>query len=129
MAAQAGVRYSISNPEEYTKSNLVGFSNVISASKKINVKHFLFASSSSVYGNSNHYPFKENDSCERPESLYAATKICNENIAFALSKIHKFPCTGLRLFTVYGPYGRPVMAIYQFSDAIKNNKLVKLFNK
>ena len=128
LAAQAGVRYSITNPETYIRSNLIGFYNVIENSKKIKIKHFIFASSSSVYGDQKRMPFKEEYKCERPLSFYAATKISNENLAFSYSNIFDLNCTGLRLFTVYGPYGRPDMALYKFTTAIFQNKKIELFN-
>ena len=128
LAAQAGVRYSISNPEQYVESNLLGFSNVIEAAKKINVKHFLFASSSSVYGNNKLNLLSENLDCNSPISFYAATKKSNEIVAFSYSHLFKLPVTALRFFTVYGPYGRPDMSPYKFVNRIMNNKYIELHN-
>ncbi len=128
LAAQAGVRYSITNPEAYLKSNLIGFYNVINNARNIKVKHFIFASSSSVYGNQNQMPLKESFKCNEPLSFYAATKISNENLAFSYSNIFDLKCTGLRLFTVYGPYGRPDMALYKFTRAIFLKKKIELYN-
>ncbi len=128
LAAQAGVRYSITNPEAYLKSNLLGFYNVINNAKNIKVRHFIFASSSSVYGNQKQMPLKESSQCNEPLSFYAATKISNENLAFSYSNIFDLKCTGLRLFTVYGPYGRPDMALYKFTTAIFQNKKIELYN-
>ena len=128
LAAQAGVRYSITNPEAYLKSNLLGFYNVINNAKNIKVRHFIFASSSSVYGNQKQMPLKESSQCNEPLSFYAATKISNENLAFSYSNIFDLKCTGLRLFTVYGPYGRPDMALFKFINNINQNKKIQWFN-
>lgn len=128
LAAQAGVRFSITNPDEYISSNLLGFHNVISCSSIIKVNHFLFASSSSVYGSNQKFPLKEVHNTDTPLSLYAATKKSNEMIAHSYSNIFNLPCTGLRFFTVYGPYGRPDMSLYKFIDATFKNKILELFN-
>tara|TARA_B100001029_G_C15055193_1_gene453812 strand:+ start:389 stop:1438 length:1050 start_codon:yes stop_codon:yes gene_type:complete len=128
LAAQAGVRYSIENPEAYIQSNLVGFCNLIEISKKYNVKHFMYASSSSVYGGNKKIPFSESDNVDHPISLYAATKKSNELIAHTYSHLFKLPTTGLRFFTVYGPWGRPDMALFKFTDLILNNKPIQVFN-
>ena len=128
LAAQAGVRYSITNPDTYIDNNLVGFYNLIKLSATFKVKHFMFASSSSVYGNVKKFPVNENDNTDSPLSLYAATKKSNEVMAFSFSNIYKIPCTALRFFTVYGPYGRPDMALFKFSEKILNNKKIDLYN-
>ena len=128
LAAQAGVRYSIQNPSAYIQSNIVGFSNLIEQAKNNNVKHFIYASSSSVYGGNKEIPFKESDNVDHPISLYAATKKSNELIAHTYSHLFELPTTGLRFFTVYGPWGRPDMALYKFTDLIIKNKPIKVFN-
>ena len=128
LAAQAGVRYSIKNPEAYVRSNLVGFSNIIESSKKIKVKHLIFASSSSVYGGNQIIPFREKHSVDHPISLYAATKRSNELVAHAYSHLYNLPCTGLRFFTVYGPWGRPDMALFLFTNSIISNHAINIFN-
>ena len=128
LAAQAGVRYSIDNTKEYLESNLVGFHNIIELSKSFKIKHFIFASTSSVYGNNKNIPFKETDDITKPESFYAATKISNEVISRTYSSIHKMRITGLRFFTVYGPYGRPDMALFKFTKNILNNKKIEVYN-
>ena len=128
LAAQAGVRYSISNPDSYIGSNLVGFFNIIENCKNKNVKHFLYASSSSVYGGNTKIPFCEEDSVDHPVSLYGATKKCNELIAHTYSHIYKLPTTGLRFFTVYGPWGRPDMALFLFTKAIIAGEPIEVFN-
>ena len=128
LAAQAGVRYSIENPDAYIQSNIVGFNKLIEASKNNKVKHFIFASSSSVYGGNKKMPFKEDQNVDHPVSLYAATKRSNELIAHSYSHLFNLPCTGLRFFTVYGPWGRPDMALFLFTSAILNNKPIKIFN-
>ena len=128
LAAQAGVRHSIQNPDDYLKSNVVGFFNIIEASKNINVKHFLFASTSSVYGAGDKFPLKEEYNTDKPLSFYAATKKSNEVMAYTYSNIHKLRCTGLRFFTVYGPFGRPDMALYKFADKIIKGKHIDLYN-
>jgi UDP-glucuronate 4-epimerase len=128
LAAQAGVRYSILNPESYVKSNLLGFSNIIQQSKMHKIKHFLYASTSSVYGNNTTLPFKESHLADHPMQFYAATKRSNELIAHAYSSLFKLPTTGLRFFTVYGPWGRPDMALYKFTTNIIKNKKIEVFN-
>ena len=128
LAAQAGVRYSIKNPSAYIQSNIVGFSNLIEHAKNNKVKHFIYASSSSVYGGNKKIPFKESDNVDHPISLYAATKKSNELIAHTYSHLFELPTTGLRFFTVYGPWGRPDMALYKFTDLIIKNKPIKVFN-
>ena len=128
LAAQAGVRYSIENPSAYIQSNIIGFSNLIEQAKNNNVKHFVYASSSSVYGGNKRIPFKESDNVDHPISLYAATKKSNELIAHTYSHLFELPTTGLRFFTVYGPWGRPDMALYKFTDLIMKNKPIKVFN-
>ena len=115
LAAQAGVRFSIDNPASYVKSNLNGFFNILENCKDNNVEHLVYASSSSVYGGNDDYPFNENQKINRPLSFYAATKISNEMMAYSYSNIHNIPITGLRFFTVYGPWGRPDMAPMIFS--------------
>jgi len=129
LAAQAGVRYSIDHPDKYVSSNLVGFFNVLEVARLFKVKHMIFASTSSVYGNNKKFPLKEKYNTDKPLSFYAATKKSNEVMAHAYSNIYKLPCTGLRFFTVYGPMGRPDMSLFKFSDAIINNKTIELFNK
>ena len=128
LAAQAGVRYSIENPSAYIQSNIVGFSNLIEHAKINNIKHFIYASSSSVYGGNKKIPFEESDNVDHPISLYAATKKSNELIAHSYSHLFKLPTTGLRFFTVYGPWGRPDMALYKFTDLIMKNKPIRVFN-
>ncbi len=128
-AAQAGVRYSIKNPETYFDNNVKGFYNILNSSAVNNVSHFIYASSSSVYGDNSHLPFKENIQTDSPLSFYAATKKSNEVMAYSYSNIYKMKTTGLRFFTMYGPYGRPDMAPYIFLDSITKNKEIKLFNK
>lgn len=129
LAAQAGVRYSFKKPLEYTKSNLVGFSNVLECSRIFKIKHLLFSSSSSVYGNSKTFPLTEEQKLNTPLSFYAATKLSNELMAYSYGNIYKLPSTALRLFTVYGPWGRPDMSLFLFTEAIKKNEEIKLFNK
>ena len=128
LAAQAGVRYSIENPSAYIDSNLVGFSNLIEESRINKVDHFIYASSSSVYGGNKKMPFREIDSVDHPISLYAATKKSNELIAHTYSHLFSLPTTGLRFFTVYGPWGRPDMALYKFTKLINNNEPITVFN-
>ena len=129
LAAQAGVRYSIDNPRTYLKSNIDGFFNILDHSNRIKVKHLIYASTSSVYGDSKNFPLKENFHTSSPQSFYAATKKSNEVMAHAYSSIFKLPTTGLRFFTVYGPYGRPDMALFKFTKAISENKKILLFNR
>ena len=128
LAAQAGVRYSIENPETYIDSNIVGFLNVLECCRHNKIKHLLYASSSSVYGENKKVPFSTLDNVDHPISLYAATKKSNELMAYTYSHLFGIPTTGLRFFTVYGPWGRPDMAIYLFADAIFKNKPIKVFN-
>ncbi len=128
LAAQAGVRYSLENPSAYISSNIVGFMNILEACKLTEVKSLLYASSSSVYGGNTKVPFSENDSVNHPVSLYAATKRSNELMAHTYSHLYNIPCTGLRFFTVYGPWGRPDMAPMIFADAIIKEKPIKIFN-
>ena len=129
LAAQAGVRYSIFNPDVYYRSNIQGFQNILDLSKKFKVFHFVFSSSSSVYGDQNRYPIKENSNTDNPLSFYAATKKSNEILGFSYSNIYKLPITVLRLFTVYGPYGRPDMAPYKFVKAAMSKHRINLHNK
>ena len=128
MAAQAGVRYSIENPSEYIKSNLLGFGNIIENCRNNKVEHFVYASSSSVYGGNTKTPFKENHSVDHPISLYAATKKSNELHAHVYSHLYGLPSTGLRFFTVYGPWGRPDMALFKFTKNIFENKPIDVYN-
>ena len=129
LAAQTGVRYSVENPRAYTESNLVGFSNVLEACAHAKVSHLVYASSSSVYGASRKVPFSEEDEVDHPVSYYAATKKANELMAHAYSHIHKLPTSGLRFFTVYGPWGRPDMAPILFARAIRRGQPIQLFNQ
>jgi UDP-glucuronate 4-epimerase len=128
LAAQAGVRYSIENPHAYVQSNLVGFVNILECCRHNNIKHLLYASSSSVYGNNKKVPFSEDDRVDYPVSLYAATKKSNELMAHTYSHLYQLPTTGLRFFTVYGPWGRPDMAPVLFTEAIIKDKPIKVFN-
>ena len=128
LAGQAGVRYSIENPMAYISSNLVGFSNIIEISNHSKVNNFIYASSSSVYGGNENLPFLENEEVAHPVSLYAATKRSNELIAHTYSHLYGLPCTGLRFFTVYGPWGRPDMALFLFTKSILNREAIKIFN-
>ena len=128
LAAQAGVRYSIEKPRVYLDSNINGTYNIIEISKKLNVKHLIMASSSSVYGANKKIPFKEIDKTETQMSIYAATKKSNESMAHAYSNIWKFPITMVRFFTVYGPWGRPDMALFKFTKGILNNKKIDIYN-
>jgi len=128
LAAQAGVRYSIENPKVYISSNIVGFFNILECCRNYKIKHLLYASSSSVYGANKKIPFETTDPVDHPVSLYAATKKSNELMAHTYSHLYNIPTTGLRFFTVYGPWGRPDMAIYLFTDAISKNKPIKVFN-
>tara|TARA_Y100001954_G_C15802297_1_gene600778 strand:+ start:1674 stop:2705 length:1032 start_codon:yes stop_codon:yes gene_type:complete len=129
LAAQAGVRYSLENPESYIDSNITGFLNILECCRKNNIKRLIYASSSSVYGNSDIVPFKEIANVDKPISLYAATKKSNELIAYTYSHLYSIETIGLRFFTVYGPWGRPDMAMFLFTDAIINNKPIKVFNQ
>jgi UDP-glucuronate 4-epimerase len=128
LAAQAGVRYSVTHPEKYVDSNLVGFGNVLEGCRQAGVGHLVFASSSSVYGLNAKMPFSEDDNVDHPVSLYAATKKANEAMAHVYAHIHGLPCTGLRFFTVYGPWGRPDMSPFLFVRAILAGEPLKVFN-
>ena len=128
LAAQAGVRYSIENPDAYMQSNIIGFYNVLEACRQYPVEHLVYASSSSVYGSNKKVPFEETDFVDHPVSLYAATKKSNELMAHTYSHLYKIPATGLRFFTVYGPLGRPDMAYFGFTDRYFNNETIKIFN-
>jgi UDP-glucuronate 4-epimerase len=128
LAAQAGVRYSIENPDAYIDSNIVGFLNILECCRHHKIEHLLYASSSSVYGENTKVPFSTSDNVDHPISLYAATKKSNELMAHTYSHLYSIPTTGLRFFTVYGPWGRPDMAPILFADAISNNKPIKVFN-
>lgn len=128
LAAQAGVRYSIENPDVYIKSNVQGFLNILEACRNYPVKHLVYASSSSVYGSNKKVPFSVDDAVDHPVSLYAATKKSNELMAYTYSHLFNIPTTGLRFFTVYGPWGRPDMAPSLFADAILNNRPINIFN-
>lgn len=129
LAAQAGVRYSIENPYAYAGSNLVGFLNILEGCRQSKVSHLVYASSSSVYGLNNKFPSTETEPTQHPSSLYAATKIANELMAHSYSHLYNIPTTGLRFFTVYGPWGRPDMAFFLFTKAILENKPIKVFNR
>ena len=129
LAAQAGVRYSIINPSAYLNSNIVGFGNLLECCRSFKIENLLYASSSSVYGGNTKTPFKENDSTNHPVSLYAATKRSNELMAHTYSHLYNIPSTGLRFFTVYGPWGRPDMAPMIFAEAIISRKPIKVFNQ
>lgn len=128
LAAQAGVRYSITNPEAYVESNLVGFFNILEACRHYPVEHLVYASSSSVYGSNKKVPYSTDDKVDNPVSLYAATKKSNELMAHAYSKLYSIPTTGLRFFTVYGPCGRPDMAYFGFTNQLKNGETIRIFN-
>jgi UDP-glucuronate 4-epimerase len=128
MAAQAGVRYSLENPRAYVDSNLVGFLNILEISRHLNVKHLVFASSSSVYGANTKIPFSVSDNVDHPLSLYAATKKSNELMAHSYAHLYNIPCTGLRFFTVYGSWGRPDMAYFKFTKSIYEGKPIQIFN-
>ena len=128
LAAQAGVRYSISNPKAYFKSNMEGFFNILELCRLNNIEHLVYASSSSIYGSSLEYPFSENQCANKPLSFYAATKKSNEMMAHAFSNIYKIPITGLRYFTVYGPWGRPDMAPMIFAKNLISKKPISVFN-
>ena len=128
LAAQAGVRYSLENPHTYISSNIVAFTNILEACRATKPQHLVYASSSSVYGGNTKLPFSEADSVDHPVSLYAATKKANELMAHTYSHLYGLPTTGLRFFTVYGPWGRPDMSPFLFADAIINNRPIKVFN-
>ena len=129
LAAQAGVRYSIINPDSYSYSNLVGFLNILENCRNNKIKHLVFASSSSVYGGNVNMPFNESQNVDHPISLYAATKKSNELLAHSYSHLYDIPSTGLRFFTVYGPWGRPDMALFLFTKAILDKQPIKIFNE
>ncbi len=128
LAAQAGVRYSIDNPDAYVQSNLVGFFHILEACRQYPVEHLVFASSSSVYGGNKKVPFSTEDKVDKPVSLYAATKKSNELMAYAYSKLYQIPLTGLRFFTVYGPMGRPDMAYFKFAKKIMAGEPIQIYN-
>jgi UDP-glucuronate 4-epimerase len=128
LAAQAGVRYSIDKPSLYMKSNIQGFFNILECSRSYSVKHLIYASTSSVYGDNKTFPLREDFNTDKPLSFYAASKKTNEILAYSYSNIYKLPTTGLRFFTVYGPFGRPDMALFKFADRISKNKEIELFN-
>ena len=128
LAAQAGVRYSIENPDTYIQSNIVGFTNILECCRHFSVKHLVYASSSSVYGMNAKIPFSEIDKVDTPVSLYAATKKSNELMAYTYTHLYKFATTGLRFFTVYGPWGRPDMSPILFANAIAQGEAIKVFN-
>ena len=128
LAAQAGVRYSITNPDAYIESNLVGFFNILEACRNYPVEHLVYASSSSVYGSNKKVPYSTDDKVDKPVSLYAATKKSNELMAHAYSKLYNIPSTGLRFFTVYGPAGRPDMAYFGFTNKLVKGETIKIFN-
>ena len=128
LAAQAGVRYSIDNPDAYIQSNIVGFFNILEACRRFPVEHLVFASSSSVYGGNKKVPFSTEDQVDKPVSLYAATKKSNELMAYSYSKLYQIPLTGLRFFTVYGPMGRPDMAYFKFAKKIMADEPIQIYN-
>lgn len=128
LAAQAGVRYSITNPDAYIESNLIGFYNILEACRHYSVEHLVYASSSSVYGSNKKVPYSTDDKVDNPVSLYAATKKSNELMAHAYSKLYNIPSTGLRFFTVYGPAGRPDMAYFGFTNKLREGKTIQIFN-
>lgn len=128
LAAQAGVRYSIENPLDYIKSNIVGFANILEACRHHKIEHLVYASTSSVYGANTKIPFSEQDSTNHPLSVYAASKKSNELMAHSYSHLYNLPTTGLRFFTVYGPWGRPDMALFKFTKAIINDEAIDVFN-
>jgi UDP-glucuronate 4-epimerase len=128
LAAQVGVRYSVTNPHAYVDSNLVAFLNVLEGCRARNVEHFLFASSSSVYGDSTRLPSTVHDNVDHPISFYAATKKASELMAHSYAHLYRIPCTAMRLFTVYGPWGRPDMAVFRFASAITNGQPIDIYN-
>ena len=128
LAAQAGVRYSLTNPEKYIESNIIGFTNILEACRHNKIPNLVYASSSSVYGMNSEVPFDEDHSVDHPVSLYAATKRSNELMAHTYSHLFDLPTTGLRFFTVYGPWGRPDMALFLFTKAILDEKPIQVFN-
>ena len=129
LAAQAGVRYSIENPSAYVDTNLVGFGNILEGCRNQGINHLVYASSSSVYGSNTKLPFSETDNVDHPISLYAATKKANELMAHAYADLYKLPTTGLRFFTVYGPWGRPDMALFKFTKGILDGKPIPVYNR
>ena len=128
LAAQAGVRYSLVNPHAYTESNIEGFLNILEGCRHAKIEHLVYASSSSVYGGNTHMPFSIHDNVDHPVSLYAATKKANELMAHCYAHLYRIPCTGLRFFTVYGPWGRPDMALFIFTKAILEGRPIEVFN-
>jgi UDP-glucuronate 4-epimerase len=128
LAAQPGVRYSLENPHKYIQSNVVGFANILECCKKHKIPHLIYASSSSVYGNNKKIPFSVTDRVDNPISLYAATKKANELMAYTYSHLYNLPTTGLRFFTVYGPWGRPDMALFKFANAIVKQQPIEIYN-
>ena len=128
LAAQAGVRYSITNPDVYMESNIIGFYNILEACRAYPVEHLVYASSSSVYGSNKKVPYATEDKVDNPVSLYAATKKSNELLAHAYSKLYNIPSTGLRFFTVYGPAGRPDMAYFGFTNKLLKGETIQIFN-
>lgn len=129
LAAQAGVRYSLVNPHAYTESNIEGFMNILEGCRHNQIEHLVYASSSSVYGGNTHMPFSIHDNVDHPVSLYAASKKANELMAHCYAHLYRLPCTGLRFFTVYGPWGRPDMALFIFTKAILEGKPIEVFNQ
>lgn len=129
LAAEVGVRSSIDRPIDYVQTNIVGFTNIIDLARKYKIEKFVFASSSSVYGNNKKMPFSEIDNVDQPISIYAATKKSDELIAYAYHYLYKLPCVGLRFFTVYGPWGRPDMALFKFTKLILQNKPIPIYNR
>ena len=129
LAAQAGVRYSLVNPHAYTESNIEGFLNILEGCRQGHIEHLVYASSSSVYGGNTHMPFSIHDNVDHPVSLYAASKKANELMAHCYAHLYRLPCTGLRFFTVYGPWGRPDMALFIFTKAILEGKPIEVFNQ
>src|SRR5690348_8865348 len=128
LAAQAGVRYSLVNPHAYTDSNIEGFMNILEGCRQVKAEHLVYASSISVYGGNTHMPFSVHDNVDHPVSLYAASKKANELMAHCYAHLYRLPCTGLRFFTVYGPWGRPDMALFLFTKAILEGKPIEVFN-
>ena len=128
LAAQAGVRYSITNPDAYIESNIIGFYNILEACRHHNIEHLVYASSSSVYGSNKKVPYSTDDKVDNPVSLYAATKKSNELMEHAYSKLYNIPSTGLRFFTVYGPAGRPDMAYFSFTNKLLKGETIEIFN-
>ena len=129
LAAQAGVRYSVTNPYAYVDSNLLGFQNILEGCRHNQIEHLVFASTSSVYGAHTHQPFSEHEAVNHPVSLYAATKIANEMMAHSYAHLYRLPCTGLRFFTVYGPWGRPDMALFKFTRGILASEPIPVYNE